>query len=147
MLAIRRMRQEDVPLVAELEQQTFTDAWSENALSETLAQEQTILLTAFEDKKLIGYVILYYVLEEGEIARIAVSPDYRRQGVGARLLLELESLCLDNGISKLLLDVRESNVAAYSFYEEHGFVKDGIRKNFYTGPKEHAILMSCEIGN
>lgn len=147
MLAIRRMRQEDVPLVAELEQQTFTDAWSENALLETLAQKQTILLTAFEDKKLIGYVILYYVLEEGEIARIAVSPDYRRQGVGARLLLELESLCLDNGISKLLLDVRESNVAAYSFYEEHGFVKDGIRKNFYIGPKEHAILMSCEIGN
>ena len=147
MLAIRRMRQEDVPFVAELERQTFTDAWSENALSETLAQKQTILLTAFEDKKLIGYVILYYVLEEGEIARIAVSQEHRRQGVGARLLLELESLCLDNGISKLLLDVRESNVSAYSFYEEHGFVKDGIRKNFYTEPKEHAVLMSCEIGN
>lgn len=147
MLAIRRMRQEDIPHVAELERQTFTDAWSENALSETLAQKQTILLTAFEDKKLIGYVILYYVLEEGEIARIAVSKGHRRQGVGARLLLELESLCRDNGISKLLLDVRESNVSAYSFYEEHGFVKDGIRKNFYSEPKEHAILMSCEIGN
>lgn len=147
MLAIRRMRQDDVPFVAELEKQTFTDAWSENALLETLAQKQTILLTAFEDKKLIGYVILYYVLEEGEIARIAVSPEHRRQGVGARLLLELESLCMDNGISKLLLDVRESNTSAYAFYEDHGFVKDGIRKNFYTEPKENAILMSCEIGS
>lgn len=147
MLAIRRMRQEDVTFVAELERQIFTDAWSENALAETLEQKQTILLTAFEDKKLIGYVILYYVLEEGEIARIAVSPKHRRQGVGARLLLELESLCVDNGISKLLLDVRESNVSAYAFYEEHGFVKDGIRKNFYNAPKENAILMSCEIGN
>lgn len=147
MLAIRRMRQEDVAFVAELERQIFTDAWSENALAETLAQKQTILLTAFEDKKLIGYVILYYVLEEGEIARIAVSPEHRRQGVGARLLLELESLCMDNGISRLLLDVRESNMSAYSFYEDHGFVKDGIRKNFYAEPTEHAILMSCEIGN
>ena len=147
MLAIRRMRQEDIPLVAELEKETFTDAWSANALLETLAQKQTILLVAFEDKKLIGYVILYYVLEEGEIARIAVSKEHRRQGVGARLLLELESLCVDNGISKILLDVRESNVSAYSFYEDHGFVKDGIRKNFYTGPTENAILMSCEIGN
>ena len=117
------------------------------ALLETLAQKQTILLTAFEDKTLIGYVILYYVLEEGEIARIAVSADHRRQGVGARLLLELESLCLDNGISKILLDVRESNVSAYSFYEEHGFVKDGIRKNFYRDPKENAVLMSSEIGS
>jgi ribosomal-protein-alanine N-acetyltransferase len=147
MLAIRRMREEDIPQVAVLEKQTFSDAWSEKALTETLAQKQTILLTAFEDKKLIGYVILYYVLEEGEIARIAVSPEHRRQGVGARLLFELESLCVDNGISKLLLDVRESNAAAYAFYEEHGFVKDGIRKNFYTGPTEHAVLMSCEIGN
>lgn len=147
MLAIRRMRQEDIPFVAELEKETFTDAWSANALLETLAQKQTILLVAFEDKKLIGYVILYYVLEEGEIARIAVSKEHRRQGVGARLLLELESLCADNGISKILLDVRESNVSAYSFYEDHGFVKDGIRKNFYTGPTENAILMSCEIGN
>ena len=65
-----------------------------------------------------GYLILYYVLEEGEIARIAVAPEYRRQGVGARMLLELENLCEDNGISKLLLEVRESNTSAYSFYDE-----------------------------
>jgi len=147
MLAIRRMRQEDLSCVAELEKQIFSDAWSEKALAETLAQKQTILLSAFEDKKLIGYVILYYVLEEGEIARIAVSSEHRRQGVGARMLIELESLCRDNGISKILLDVRESNVGAHVFYEEHGFVKDGIRKNFYTEPREHAVLMSCEIGN
>ena len=147
MLAIRRMREEDIPQVAELEKVAFSDAWSEKSLMETLGQKQTILLAAFEDKKLIGYVILYYVLEEGEIARIAVSPDHRRQGVGARMLLELENLCIDNGISKLLLDVRESNLSARAFYEEHGFVQDGIRKNFYAGPPEHAVLMSCEIGN
>lgn len=147
MLAIRKMREEDVEKVAELEKGIFSDAWSERALRETLEQKQTILLTAFDDKKLIGYIILYYVLEEGEIARIAVSPEYRRQGVGARMLLEMENLCEDNGISKLLLEVRESNVSAYSFYEEHGFVKDGIRKNFYTAPVENAVLMSCEIGS
>lgn len=83
MLAIRKMREEDVEKVAELEKGIFSDAWSERALRETLEQKQTILLTAFDDKKLIGYIILYYVLEEGEIARIAVSPEYRRQGVGA----------------------------------------------------------------
>lgn len=146
MFTIRRMREEDIIQVAELEKMIFTDAWSENAIAETLAQEKTLLLTAFDDKKLIGYLILYYVLEEGEIARIAVAPEYRRQGVGARMLLELENLCEDNGISKLLLEVRESNTSAYSFYEDYGFIQDGVRKNFYTNPVEDGILMSRHIG-
>lgn len=147
MLAIRKMREEDVAEVARLEAEIFSDAWSESSIRSTLAQRQTILLTAFDDKKLIGYLMLYYVLEESEIARIAVNPDYRRQGVGGRMLLELKDLCADNGISKILLDVRESNASARAFYEEHGFAEDGIRKGFYSTPQEDAILMSCEIGN
>ena len=146
MFEIHKMRKEDIAEVAALEKEIFSDAWSEAALEESLLQKQTLLLTAFDDKKLIGYLILYYVLEEGEIARIAVEPEYRRQGVGARMLLEMENLCEDKGISKILLDVRESNQTAYSFYEDYGFVQDGIRKNYYTNPTEDAILMSREIG-
>lgn len=145
MFAIRKMRVEDVAEVAALEKEIFSDGWSENAIKETLEQKQTILLVAFEGKKLIGYVFLYFVLEEGEIARIAVSPDYRRKGVGERMLLELEKLCEDKGIHKFLLDVRESNTGAYAFYEDYGFVKDGIRRNFYANPTEDAILMSRSI--
>ena len=89
---------------------------------------------------------MYFVLEEGEIARIAVIPECRRQGVGARMLLELEDLCEDNGITKLLLDVRESNETAISFYTSYGFVQDGVRRNFYSDPQEDGILMSREIG-
>lgn len=147
MLAIRKMREEDVSQIARLETETFSDAWSEASIRSTLAQRQTILLTAFEDKKLIGYLMLYYVLEEGEIARIAVAPECRRQGVGGRLLLEMKDLCVDNGISKILLEVRKSNTSARAFYEEHGFTEDGIRKGFYSTPQEDAVLMSCEIGS
>lgn len=147
MFSIRRVRREDVADVAELERRIFTDAWSEQAILETLSQRQTMLLAAYEDKKLIGYLILYYVLEDGEIARIAVADSYRRQGVATLMLRELVDLCGDIGVSKLLLDVRESNTAAYTFYEECGFVRDGIRKNFYSDPVENGILMSLEIGS
>lgn len=146
MLAIRKMREPDLIDAAQLEQEIFADAWSRQALADTYEQQQALMLAALEDKKLIGYLISYYVLEEGEIARIAVSEEYRRKGVGARLLAEFKDLCLDNGISRLLLDVRESNVAAAAFYQEFGFSKDGIRKNFYTNPVEDGILMSCRIG-
>lgn len=146
MLTIRRMKESDIPEVARLEKEIFPDPWSEGAISETFEQEQTLLLVAYEARKLIGYLILYFVLEEGEIARIAVIPECRRQGVGARMLLELEDLCEDNGITKLLLDVRESNETAISFYTSYGFVQDGVRRNFYSDPQEDGILMSREIG-
>lgn len=146
MLTIRRMKESDIPEVARLEKEIFPDPWSEGAISETFEQEQTLLLVAYEDRKLIGYLILYFVLEEGEIARIAVIPECRRRGVGARMLLELEDLCEDNGITKLLLDVRESNETAISFYTSYGFVQDGVRRNFYSDPQEDGILMSREIG-
>ena len=145
MFCIRKMRREDVADVAELERKIFTDTWSEQAILETLDQKQTMILLAYEDKKLIGYLILYYVLEDGEIARIAVDDAYRRQGVASKILWELECLCEDNGVSKLLLDVRESNICARRFYEKHGFVQDGLRKDYYSDPVEDGILMSCEL--
>lgn len=147
MLKIRKMRKEDIEQVAELEREVFADAWSFQAILSAWEQKQTLLLSAFEDQELIGYVILYFVLEDGEIARIAVSEDHRRKGVASRMLREMKSLCKDNGIGKLLLDVRESNESAIAFYERHGFRRDGIRRNYYTKPSEDAILMSWIFGN
>ena len=146
MLLIRKMKKEDIPAVAVLEKEIFPDPWSEQALAESLEQNHTLLLTAYEDRQLIGYLILYYALEDGEIARIAVIPEKRRQGVGARLLLELENLCELNGITKLLLDVRESNAGAVSFYKDYGFTEDGIRRKFYSDHVEDAVLMSRQLG-
>lgn len=146
MLTIRRMREKDIPAVAKLEEEIFPDPWSERGLRETYEQKQTLLLAAYEDKELIGYLILYYVLEEGEIARIAVSQRKRCRGVGGRLFLELENICIDNGITRLLLDVRKSNADAIRFYTKYGFGSDGERKNFYTMPEEDAVLMSRSIG-
>ena len=103
------------------------------------------LLSALEDGLLVGYLIVYYVLEDGEIARIAVESDFRRNGVASRLLKELAFICADNGVNKLLLDVRESNESAKAFYKKKGFVLDGVRKNYYTNPTENAILMSLEL--
>ena len=95
--------------------------------------------------QLLGYVIFYYVLDEGEIARIATSPQHRRQGVAVRLLEKMRAFSYEQNITRWLLDVRISNETAIHFYKAAGFAKDGVRKNFYANPPEDAILMSCEV--
>lgn len=146
-MKIQKICENDAAVVGILEQKIFPDPWTTAGIKETLAQRGTLILGAWKDEKLIGYVILYYVLDEGEIARIAVDESCRRQGVAGHLMVRLEDFCEEHGIAKLMLDVRESNAAAIAFYKDHGFAEDGIRKNYYTNPKEDAILMSRELGS
>lgn len=139
---VREISAEDILAVADLEREIFPDPWSVSALQETFSQNHTVMLGVWEENHMAGYVIAYYVLDEGEIARIAISQRYRRQGAAGQLLCALGDFCSANGIQKLMLEVRESNVAARTFYRKWGFTEDGIRRNYYEDPQENGILMS-----
>lgn len=142
MIAFREMNSADASSVAKLEKELFLDAWSEQSITETLGQENTFCFIAEDKDELLGYILVYYVLDECEIARIGVSPKMRRQGIASFLLHELVMFCYAYSINKILLDVREGNAGARAFYQRNGFREDGVRKNFYENPKEHAVLMS-----
>ena len=146
MLSIKRIKEEDLEIIATFEKEIFPDPWGMIGLKESLYQNHTVLLGAWEEEKLVGYVIFYFAADEGEIVRIAVEPSMRRKGVASHLLLELENICEEKKIVKMLLDVRETNETAIEFYKSHGFTEDGIRKNFYTKPVEDAVLMSRGLG-
>jgi len=145
MLNVRSMKCSDVESVARLEQQIFTDAWSEKSIIDTMNQSQAFILVSEEDNVINGYCIVYFVLDEAEIARIAVDSAMRKQGVGQELLRATCRVGMQKGIARILLDVRESNDSARRFYRAFGFEEDGIRKNFYQNPNEHAVLMSMSI--
>ena len=140
------MIEDDINSIVDLERKTFTDAWTEQSIQGTFLQNQAFIVVGEMDDQIVGYCIMYYVLDEGEIARIAVDGSQRRQGIGRKILDEVKKACLEKGISRILLDVRESNTSARDFYESYGFQVDGVRKNFYDFPKENAILMSKNIG-
>lgn len=144
MWALRKAGKEEAADIAVLEEEVFPDPWTQNSVRETLLQRNTEVFCAWKGRELIGYVILYYVLDEGEIARIAVKSSYRRQGAAGQLLEQALRACRDKGIVRLMLEVRESNETAVSFYRKHGFTEDGVRKGYYTNPKEDALLMSMQ---
>lgn len=142
MPVFRKITETDIEHIAKLEAETFSDAWTSQGICDTFKQQQTFIAVAEAEGKIVGYCIVYYVLDEGEIARIAVDRRARRQGVGRGLLDYTLACCKEKQLTRLLLDVRESNAGARAFYSQYGFAHDGVRKNFYEQPKEDAVLMS-----
>lgn len=145
-IIVRELKVEDSAAVAEMEQQIFSDSWSEKSVLETVQQKQSVCFAAEKAGHLLGYLLAYHAADEAEIARIAVQKEARRQGAAGKLMQALEHYCEEHKMEKLLLDVRESNEAARNFYTKNGFVEDGIRQGFYVNPSEDAVLMSRQLG-
>lgn len=131
-----------IDAVAAIEEECFSHPWSKKSLEESLKKENSLFLVAYEDGKVIGYVGMEVIVDEGYIFNVAVSADYRRRGVGYALVRELVTYSMKNSLCFITLEVRESNSAAISLYSKFGFIKAGERKNYYSDPTEAAVLMT-----
>lgn len=143
-MTVRRASREDIPALCALERECFSEPWSERGFEDFFALDYTAAFAAVDDGSgdIVGYAGMYLSGGDGDITNIAVTESFRRKGVGSALIDALKSV---PGIERLLLEVRESNTAARTLYEKRGFSVDGIRKNFYSSPRENAVLMSIEI--
>ena len=130
--------------VAFIESQCFAEPWGENSL-EMLLGEQGVAFVAIASGEVVAYGGMLTVLDEGQITNIATLPDFRRMGIGRRIMDALEDFACANGISMLSLEVRESNLAARELYRSCGWIEEGIRKNFYRRPIENAVVMTKKL--
>ena len=133
------MTTEDARGLAELDILCFAVPWSEKSFQEEAKNSLAKYFVAKEDDKIVGYGGIWLVSGEGQITNIAVHPDMRKKGIASAILEELIK-CAE-GCEQIFLEVRESNIAAISLYEKHGFKNCGIRKNFYHLPTENGIIM------
>lgn len=140
-IVIRTMLQSDLPEVCQIEKENFSLPWSEKSFSESMERMDTIFLAALEGNEVVGYLGCYCICGTGEITNVAVKSTHRRKGIGGKLLEKLykEGIALE--CEEYFLEVRESNEAAIGLYTRQGFVKEGIRKNFYEMPVENAVIM------
>ncbi|NLN18579.1 MAG: ribosomal protein S18-alanine N-acetyltransferase [Firmicutes bacterium] len=136
------MRLRDLPDILRIEKASFTTPWSENAfLSELLENDYAFYLVARVGEQAVGYVGVWLIAGEGHITNIAVHPDYRRQGLGRRLMMAIEQLCRERRISRMTLEVRRSNAIAQSLYRQLGYVGAGYRRGYYRDNNEDALIM------
>lgn len=128
--------------VYKIETECFSHPWSKQSLEEELNNETSLFLVAKEENEVIGYIGMSIVIDEGYIFNVAVREKYRNKGVATALINELVTYGKKNNFSFITLEVRESNLPAISLYSKFGFIKAGERKDYYSNPKENAILMT-----
>ena len=145
MIEIIPMNSTHTASIAEIEKLCFSDPWSENSIASELGNRLSLWLVALDGDTVAGYIGSQSVLDEADMMNVAVHPDYRRQGIGQKLVLALSDALRENNIRGLMLEVRESNTPAIALYEKLGFVPVGLRKNYYRNPKENALIMRKEL--
>ena len=134
---------EQIPQIEGIERECFSMPWTAEQLAGQMKDAQHEFIAAVDkDGTVFGYVGMMFVLDEGYISNVAVSPKYRRQGIADALIRRLDEICTGHGLSFVSLEVRAGNVPAIALYEKHGFARAGLRKNYYERPREDAIIMT-----
>ena len=128
--------------IALIEQECFSCPWTVEQLRTQLKDKNHEFIAAVSGDKVLGYVGMMYVLDEGYISNVAVTPECRKKGIADALIDRLIEISSSLGLSFVSLEVRESNAPALALYSKHGFSPVGRRKNYYVLPKEDAILMT-----
>lgn len=142
------MKQSDIEQVMEIEKSSFPSPWTESMFENELRRPQfCCCLVACLPKdahlagKLVGYVSLFYIFREGHVTNLAVRPDWRRRGIGERLLFEIVKQAQSRGVERLTLEVRESNTVASELYKKFGFFQAGKRRGYYEDTGEDALIL------
>lgn len=141
-MRIEKITKKHLDRVAEIEAECFTHPWSRTSLEEEISNPNSLFYAAVDGDKVIGYIGMSVVIDEGYIFNVAVSENYRKNGVGSALINELVTYGKKNNLCFLTLEVRESNQNARSLYSKFGFIRVGERKNYYSNPAESAVLMT-----
>lgn len=145
-IMIRLAEERDISPIAEIEKECFTNPESENSVREVLEGRPVYEAYVAElDGEVVGHTLTMSTCGDEDILSVAVRPSFRRMGIGKKLMDNIIDDAVKNGIESVFLEVRRSNVAAITLYENAGFFKIGERKNFYDLPREDAILMKKEL--
>ena len=139
----------DLPAMASLEREAVSAAhWSEAGYRDIFKQDaprRIALVNSHQNGAIEGFIVARMNDENCDLENIVVANSARRQGMGSRLLQALIAEARRQRAARILLEVRQSNAGACTFYEKFGFALDGRRKSYYSNPVEDALLYSVTL--
>ncbi len=141
---IEDMKDCHISQIAHIEKLFFSEPWSETSITES-SKSNTDFFVASKNENVRGYIGLNHILDEGYITSFAVTKENQNKNIGTLLLNKCFSFGREKELSFISLEVRKSNFKAISLYNKLGFEEKGIRRNFYSFPKEDAIIMTRRL--
>ena len=144
-MCIRKLEEKDVKQITYLEKICFSDSWSEKTITQLLDSRLDRCFVLESQGAVRAYGIIRILADEGEIFRVAADPSKRRLGLGSKLMEAMTEYAKAQGAARIMLEVREGNLAARSLYKSRGFQEEGKRKDYYSDPKEDGILMGMTL--
>jgi len=144
---IRWMIRRDMPEVLGIETSSFEFPWSEDEFIRCLRQRNCIGMIAEYDGRVVGFMIYELHKTRLHILNFAVQMDFRRSGIGLQMVNKLVGKLSPQRRTRILLEVRETNLAAQLFFRNAGFRATTVLRDFYDDTTEDAYLMSYAFGS
>lgn len=145
---IRAMHKEDLAEVEEIDRISFNTPWPASAYDYELHENPNSLLWVAEvesskaERRVVGMIVTWLILDEAHIANIAVHPAYRNQGIARKLLARALQDAIERGARLVTLEVRQHNLLAQALYRRFGFEITGRRLRYYRDNNEDAFIMT-----
>lgn len=141
---LRRMLEQDMDRVLEIERACFPRPWSRESFQSELSNACARYVVLMENGVIAGFGGMWLIIEEAHVNNVAVHPEYRQRGYGRRIMRELMRVAYRAGeIHQMTLEVRVTNVPAIDLYTSMGFEVAGRRKGYYEENGEDAYIMWC----
>ncbi|MEQ4484227.1 ribosomal protein S18-alanine N-acetyltransferase [Cohnella silvisoli] len=142
----RLMNLNDISTIVDIERESFTAPWSEEAFRNELTQNlfAKYMIMELEDT-IVGYGGMWLIIDEAHITNIAIREKYRGLGYGKKLLHEMMRTALWLGAQRMTLEVRVSNERAQALYRKMGFYPSGVRPAYYSDNLEDALIMWADL--
>lgn len=143
MITLRRATEDDLEEIAALEEISFPSPWKRAYFAgELQANGRFCVVAVGDDERVVGYVFAMHYLDEMHINKIATHPEVRRGGIATVLMAACRGFAVSHGVRTMSLEVRESNLAAQTFYRKLHFHPVYTRRNYYPDGEAAVVMMA-----